>query len=248
MAFQVALCLMFISPTKTDIPFKTMINIVEKNIAESTIADKNKLPKVHEKLCEMAFHVFNKAIMLVTGCSFEFHTQKSGSIGGSLLYDDVNNKCHYYKILDGIKNVEGLKRDENSVSYVQHVHNIAYSVLKLYNKSKTYKVVPTYDDLELLSINDFIDSYDEIYDMSEKLAASSPHKIVKNFSKVKSPQTRKDRYDLIFNNLISLASPDNNGDKNNDIKQLSNGFIKYLRLQVTKISNAADGIISNDVE
>lgn len=251
MAFQIAVCLLFISPTKTDIPFKAMIKIIEKNIAESTIAEKSKLPQVHEKLCEMAFHVFNKAITKFTGCSFEFHSQNSGSIGGSLLYDDVNGKCYYYKVLDAIKEAEGLKRDANSISHVQHVHNIAYSILKLYNNKKTYTIVATYDELELLSINEFIDSYDKIYDTSKKLSDSPPpKKKFKKFSQVKSPQSKKERYDLIFNYLVSLASPDSNSDASKDIIELANGFRDHLRLQINKITktniDAADGSTISD--
>lgn len=79
MAFQVAVCLLFVSPTQKDISFDTMIKNVKENISKST-GDENKLPKVHQKLGEMAFHVLKKAITAFTDGSFEFHTQKSDSI------------------------------------------------------------------------------------------------------------------------------------------------------------------------
>ena len=85
MAFQVATCLAFVEPIKKDVSFEEMMTLTMARIGETEHQSSNDIPKLHGKLCEMGFHLFQKAIERLTSDAVKFHRQYSSNIVGTLI-------------------------------------------------------------------------------------------------------------------------------------------------------------------
>ena len=96
MAFQVARCLVFASKTDRDVSFEDLLNLVQRNIDDSVIDNKSLLPTPHPKVCEMGFHTFQSAIIKLTSEAVMPQRVCTGSIMGTLIYDEVKDKGYRY--------------------------------------------------------------------------------------------------------------------------------------------------------
>ena len=75
MAFQAALCLVFVSPKDLEVTRDELFQLVQNNIKNSNFGNEDKLPKLHVKLCEMSLHKFKSAIGKITGYTFAYCRQ-----------------------------------------------------------------------------------------------------------------------------------------------------------------------------
>ncbi len=232
MAFQAALCLVFVSPTNLEVIRDDLFKLVQNNIQNSNFQNKDKLPKLHVKLCEMSLHVFKSVISKITGDAFEYCRQSSRDIAGTLHNEDVIKQFYSYKVADAIKVVSCLQHPNNvDVDILKHIHDVAYIILRKYKgKDCVIKEINTYEEIKLFAggVNEFVDSYDLIYSKSLELSNLTSEKVTKDFSEIKSHTTKKARLDDIFTYLVSVASPKEKDEKSRDVLECSEQFRNYL--------------------